>query len=85
MGVKYINPIKRMDEASDQAERIFAKMMRPFNRLLEENDLSGYVAAYRVVRSGIFVDSVLHPREFETYVSMLTERGLWPIPVDSPA
>jgi hypothetical protein len=74
--------IKAMDEARAKAEHIFWKRMKPFNNLLEENDFAGYVAAYKLVRSGIYPECTLHPREFEVYTTMLTERGLWPIPVD---
>lgn len=80
------NALANLEEtgrAEEKREREFYDAIRPFNRLLDEKDYIGYLAAYRLVRSAFYMEACLHPKNYAEYVEILTERGLWPIPVDS--
>ena len=75
--------LEETGKANEKRERKFFDAIRPFNRLLDKKDYIGYLAAYRLIRSAFYMESCLHPRNYEEYVAILKERGLWPIPVDS--
>jgi hypothetical protein len=75
--------IMRQDEAAKEREREFYRFMRPFNRLLNEKDFVGYIAAYRLMQSVSYPGCALHPKNYAECVEILAERNLWPIPVDS--
>jgi hypothetical protein len=76
--------IKHHDEQTEKTEREFYRRLRPFNRLLNEKDFVGFRAAYRLIQASTYPGAALHPKEYEIFVGQLTERGLWPIPIDSP-
>jgi hypothetical protein len=77
--------INKIDKALEQREHDFYVALRPFMKLLDDDDLVGYWAAYRLVLSAFYMEACLHPKNYAKYVSILTERGLWPIPIDSTA
>lgn len=75
--------IEEHDRESERLERGFYAAMRPFQRLLTEKDYLGYVAAYRLIRACFYSECALHSKNYAEYVAILTERGLWPISLDS--
>jgi hypothetical protein len=75
--------LEEAGRAEEKREREFYDAIRPFNKLLDEKDYIGYLAAYRLVRSAFYVEACLHPKNYAEYVEILKGRSLWPIPLDS--
>lgn len=67
--------IERMDEMGRQQEEEFYKRLRPFQHLCI-NDTVAYIAAYRIIRSSVYIEAALHPKNYEEYMAILKDRGI---------